>query len=209
MNGRSRHLAVVIAGFLVAVTVVAFLLGPWLGGEEEPELARRYVDGSATGPGMTGHFSLRATDGRRVTHAAFEDRWLLVVFGYTSCPDICPTTLQTVTVALRQLGAKAERLQPLFITVDPERDTSERLAEYLDHFHPALVGLSGSVEEVEAAARGFGVHFQKGKEEKDGGGYLVDHSSGLLLFAPGSRFEAILRMEGDPEKLAETLSDYL
>jgi protein SCO1/2 len=211
MSGLSRGLRQIGLALLVLVAaiVTTVLLQPWLDGGEPRDRSRLGIDTGTTGPGMSGRFSLQASDGRRVTDADFRGRWLLVFFGYTGCPDICPTTLQTVTLALNRLGDTAERLQPVFITVDPERDTPERIAAYLDHFHPSLVGLGGSVEEVTAAARGFGVHFEKSAGNGGGGDYPVDHTAGLFLFDPEGRFEAVLREQDGAVRLAERLGDYL
>jgi len=168
---------------------------------------RRYADPAASGGAMSGQFTLQASDGRQVTEVDFHGRWQLIFFGYTSCPDICPTTLLTVGAALELLGDDAARVQPLFISVDPGRDTPRHLADYLTHFHPAILGLSGDNTALSRAAQGFGVYYRKVPQA--GGSYLVDHTPGLFLFGPDGIFEALLRDSGDPRQLAQSIGDYL
>jgi protein SCO1/2 len=103
---------------------------------------------------------------------------MLLVFGYTFCPDICPTTLQNLITALDQIGARADLIQPILITVDPERDTSDVLADYVAAFHPRLIGLTGSSEDIKSITRDFRVYVQKAPGEED---YLVDHSIFIYL----------------------------
>ena len=103
---------------------------------------------------------------------------MLLVFGYTFCPDICPTTLQNLIKALDQIGARADLIQPIFITVDPERDTSDVLADYVAAFHPRLIGLTGSSEDIKSITRDFRVYVQQAPGEED---YLVDHSIFVYL----------------------------
>src|SRR5579859_5006707 len=103
---------------------------------------------SATVPSISGHFTLQTLNGREVTDASYRGKWLLVYFGYTSCPDICPTVLLRVGQALDALGPLAGRVQPIFITVDPERDTAQRLATYMAAFDSRVVGLRGAPEKI-------------------------------------------------------------
>ena len=128
-----------------------------------------------------GPFSLVDQTGKRVSDTDFRGRKMLVYFGFTSCPDVCPAGLQVIAAALDTLGAKADKLTPIFITVDPERDPPEKMALYVKSFHPRLVGLSGSSEEVAAAAKAYRVYFKKIPDEQTPGSYSVDHSSFLYL----------------------------
>jgi cytochrome oxidase Cu insertion factor (SCO1/SenC/PrrC family) len=123
-----------------------------------------------------GPFSLIDHTGRRRSDADFRGKLLLVYFGFTYCPDVCPTDLQAITLALDALGSAADEVQPLFITVDPERDTREHLAEYMSLFHPRLLGLTGTPEEIRSAASAYRVYYAKvpGPDEAD---YTVDHSA--------------------------------
>src|ERR1051325_375073 len=109
---------------------------------------------------IAGDFELETLDGRTVTEADYRGKWLLIYFGYTSCPDVCPTVLNEIGGALNELGPLAAKLQPIFITVDPTRDKPKVLAAYLQSFDPRIVGLYGSGEQTEAAAKNFHVYYR-------------------------------------------------
>jgi cytochrome oxidase Cu insertion factor (SCO1/SenC/PrrC family) len=141
-------------------------------------------------------FSLIDHNGNRVTEADFLGRWQLVFFGFTHCPDVCPTTLAYMANVLDRFGGELERVAPIFITVDPSRDTPEVMAEYVGAFHPKLVGLTGSEAEVAAAAQSFRVYYEKMEEETAPDGYLMAHSGHIYLMTPEGRFEDVFR-EGD------------
>ncbi|MEP0315604.1 MULTISPECIES: SCO family protein [Alphaproteobacteria] len=141
-------------------------------------------------------FSLTDHNGNRVTQADFFGRWQLVFFGFTHCPDVCPTTLAYMAKVLDRLGGAVERVAPLFITVDPTRDTPGVMAEYVQAFHPKLVGLTGSEADVAAAAQSFRVYYEKVEEETALDGYLMAHSGHIYLMAPDGRFEDVFR-EGE------------
>jgi protein SCO1/2 len=154
-------------------------------------------------PQIGGHFALSNPDGRRVTDATFRGKWLLVYFGYTSCPDVCPTTLSAMALALEKLGPLADKVQPLFITVDPERDTAKIVGEYVKDFDPRLVGLVGSPQEIGAAAQEFHVYYrvrQLGNNE-----YVVDHSSFIYLIDPHGTFVRLLTGDLPGHQLADEL----
>ncbi len=182
---RQKHLWILLAAaVVVAILAVGARLPFWAGKEIE-----------ATGtPSIGGPFTLIDHQGRAVTEADFRGGYMLVYFGFTTCPDICPTTLQAVTQALDEIGGPAERVRPILITIDPARDTPRILADYVTHFHPRLVGLTGTDDQVAAAAKVYGVYYAKapGGDED----YLMDHSSILYLmdaeglfvrhFAPGA-----------------------
>lgn len=148
-------------------------------------------------------FSLIDHSGNRVTEADFLGRWQLVFFGFTHCPDVCPTTLAYLANVLDRLGEKVERVAPIFITVDPSRDTPEVMAEYVQAFHPKLVGLTGSEAEVAAAAQSFRVYYEKMEEETAPDGYLMAHAGHIYLMTPEGRFEDVFREgEQSAEKMA-------
>ncbi|SFP84297.1 SCO family protein [Tranquillimonas alkanivorans] len=152
-------------------------------------------------------FSLVDHTGRAVTEEDYADRWQLVFFGFTYCPDICPTTLAYMGTVLDLLGEKADRVAPLFVTVDPERDTPEVLSDYVAAFHPRLTGLTGTEAQVAAAAEAFKVYYERLEDESAPDGYLMAHSGHIYLMRPDGRFEAVF-LEGDqsPEALAEEIS---
>jgi protein SCO1/2 len=141
-------------------------------------------------PSMTGHFTLHTPDGRTVRDANFRGRWLLVYFGYTHCPDVCPTTLNEIGTALQALGRSAGKVQPVFITIDPVRDTPAVLKKYLTSFDPRIVGLRGDGEETEAAAKSFHVYYRM--VGRGHGQYAMDHSGFLYLFDAKGRFVQLL-----------------
>jgi cytochrome oxidase Cu insertion factor (SCO1/SenC/PrrC family) len=142
---------------------------------------------TATGTALVGGpFSLMDHTGRRVTDEDFRGRYMLVAFGYTYCPDVCPGELQLISAALDRLGAKADRIAPIFITVDPARDTQDVLKAYMANFHPRFVGLTGSEAEIAAAAKAYRVYFRK--VESPGSPYLMDHTSLVYLMDPEGNY---------------------
>jgi protein SCO1/2 len=126
-------------------------------------------------------FTLTDHHGRTVTEADFRGKYLLIYFGYTYCPDVCPTTLQTITDAMAMMGDAASPLVPILITIDPERDSVGVLADYVAVFDSRFMGLTGSVEQIAAAARPFRVYYGK---SGDGPGYTMDHSASTYLLGP-------------------------
>lgn len=159
-----------------------------------------------------GPFTLTDHTGRERSDSDFRGRFMLVSFGYTHCPDICPTTLQLMTDALELLGDDAGQVQPLFITVDPGRDTAEHLAAYMAHFHPSLLGLTGSEAQVRAAARGYKVHRRKVVLADAAGAddYLVDHGSNLYLMGPDGGFVTLFHFRRtDAAAMAATMRKYI
>jgi protein SCO1/2 len=163
-------------------------------------------EGSLTAVPIGGPFALTDHTGRRVTEADYADRYLLVFFGYTWCPDICPTTLNAVALAMQALGDRAGRVQPLFITIDPERDTPAVLAEYVALFDAGIVGLSGTPEEIAAVAKAYRVHYRKAPVEGDPDNYLMDHSTILYLMAPGGGFLDIFDHDDPPDAIAAEIA---
>ena len=153
---------------------------------------------------ISGHFALAAPDGRKVTDATYRGKWLVVYFGYTSCPDVCPTVILRIGQALDRLGARAERIQPIFITVDPLRDTPERLAHYMASFNPRVVGLRGDAQETREAARQFHVYYRT--RDFGNGEYSVDHSSFLYVINPEGRFTKLLPDALSADQLASELT---
>jgi protein SCO1 len=141
-------------------------------------------------PGIGGHFQLMTSDGGTATDRSFPGKWLLVYFGYTFCPDACPTALNALGTALDELGPLAAGVQPIFITVDPERDTPQVVADYVKAFDPSIVGLSGTVEQIAAAARKFRVYHKVrplGNNE-----YAIDHSSFIYVINPHGQVVELL-----------------
>ena len=133
-------------------------------------------------------FELVDQNGKTITRASLEGSWSLMFFGYTNCPDICPTTLSELNKVQSELDDKGEKIQVLMVTVDPERDTPPKLAEYVAHFHPDFVGLSGTKEEIDGAGEGFGIYYEK-QEGSEATGYLVDHTARVFVVDPQGNYQ--------------------
>jgi protein SCO1 len=142
------------------------------------------------GPSLGGHFALKSPDGRDVTEASFPGKWLIVYFGYTSCPDECPTALNPIAAALAELGPLAAKIQPIFVTVDPKRDTPQILADYVKAFDPRILGLYGSPQETANAAKSFHVYYRT--RSLGGGEYAVDHRAFIYLVNPHGQVVQLL-----------------
>ena len=155
-----------------------------------------------------GAFSLVDQTGAPVTDATWRGRWMLVYFGYTSCPDVCPTELQTIAAALDAVGTPAAQVVPIFITVDPERDTPARLAEYVKLFDDRLVGLTGTPQQIDTVARAYRVYYAR-TTPKDSTTYLMDHSSFLYLMGPDGTLRALFRPGTSVHDLAEAIRSRL
>lgn len=154
-----------------------------------------------------GPFSLVDQTGRRVTNEDFKGRFMLVYFGYTFCPDVCPLGLQTIAQALDALPSdQQERIVPLFVTVDPERDTVEVMRGYVGSFHPRLVGLTGSEDEIRSTLSAYRVYAQEAAEPEDGS-YLVDHSTFTYLMGPDGRYVTHFGHATTAEEMAARLAE--
>jgi cytochrome oxidase Cu insertion factor (SCO1/SenC/PrrC family) len=170
-------------------------------------LSRQMPGVTSTGAALVGGpFTLTDHTGKQVTDKDFLGRHMLVFFGFTYCPDICPTELQVMTAALDMMGPNGDKIQPVFITVDPERDTPDVMKAYVENFGPRLVGLTGSPQEIAAAAKAYRVYYAKsaktGSED-----YLMDHSSILYLMGADGRFVKHFTYTTDAAKLADALKE--
>jgi len=196
---------------IAALVVLSFLLGGLVAMAVLPGGRERLLSGlpSAGKALVGGPFSLVDHAGRRVTDKDFRGRYMLVYFGFTYCPDVCPSGLQVIAAALQKLGAKADRVTPLFITVDPERDTPAQLAEYVKSFHPQLVGLTGTPQEVDAAAKAYRVYYKKVQDEKSTAGYTFDHTSIIYLMDPNGVYVTHFSHTTDVDTLAARLARVL
>lgn len=164
------------------------------------------------GARLGGPLTLTDQNGRRTSEADFAGRYRIVYFGFTFCPDVCPVDLQQIGQAMRRMEktdpAKAAMIQPIFVTVDPERDTPAVLKQYVAAFHPQLIGLTGSAEEIARTAKDYGVYYTKG--EADGaGGYAMDHLRIALLFGPDGAPIAILPHEKGAGAIAAELKRWV
>lgn len=155
-----------------------------------------------------GSFTLVDHNGVRRTDADFRGKLMLVYFGFSSCPDICPTDLQAIGLALDQLGKAGEEVQPVFITVDPERDTPQLLADYVPMFHPRLIGLSGDATSIREAASAYRVYYAK-VPRTDGSNYTVDHSGFIYLMDRGGQYLGFFPPGTPPDRMTEVIRPLL
>lgn len=153
-----------------------------------------------------GPFSLLDATGKRVTDKDFRGRPMLVYFGFTNCPDVCPAGLQVIAAALDRMGDKANGLTPIFVTVDPERDTPELLGKYVASFHANIVALSGTPEDIAGVTKAYRVYAKKVPDAERPGEYSVDHSSFMYLMDANGEFVKHFPHSVDAEKLADELS---
>lgn len=181
---------------LLAIAVAVLQFRPRTGPAAENVLAGTVSIG--------GPFHLIDDKGHNVTAADYRGRWMLVYFGYTDCPDDCPLTLQKMAVALGKLGPLADKVAPLFITVDPARDTPARLASYVENFDPRIVGLTGSNQQIAAVAKAYRVYYSPAEHEKSGAD-ILGHSTFVYLMNPAGKFDALLPSDVDADALATTL----
>lgn len=168
--------------------------------------------GPIAGSSVGGPFSLVDQDGKRVRDSDFNGRYRLIYFGFANCPDVCPVDLQVIGAALRQIEAKdaarGARIQPIFITVDPERDTPAVLKAYVANFHPRLIGLTGSVEEIAGAKREYAAWSEKGEMRPDGG-YNVNHQRNVYLMDPAGEPVALIPHDEGVEAAAAELDRWV
>lgn len=155
-----------------------------------------------------GPFTLTTHEGRVVTDKDFMGKYKLVFFGYTFCPDICPTELQTIAQAMDVMGDSGADVQPLFITIDPERDTPPVLADYVKLFHPSIIGLTGTAEQIAAVAKAYRVYYARSQGEPDPTQYLMDHSTFAYLLAPDGSFVTVFAKGSTPEQMVEAINAY-
>lgn len=156
-----------------------------------------------------GPFALTDHTGKRVTDQDFRGRYMLVFFGFTFCPDVCPTALQVISAALDKLGPSAERFVPVLISVDPERDTPAQLALYVQSFHPRLAGLTGTPAEIEAAVKAYRVYVKKVADAKSTAGYTVDHSSIIYVMGPDGAYRTHFLHTTNVDAMADRLAKLL
>jgi protein SCO1/2 len=191
-----RRVLFATMGVLLAVLLLGAGGFMWLAG------------GGATGGtaiGIGGPFTLEDGSGKPVTDRDFRGKYMLVYFGYTFCPDVCPTTLSAVADAMDKLGPDAAKIRPLFITVDPRRDTPPVVKKYAAAFGPAITGLTGTPEEIARVAKEYRVYYAEHRTGPGPGDYSVDHSSVLYLMDPKGGFVAPVRADATGDEIAASL----
>jgi protein SCO1/2 len=198
---------------VAALAILSFAIGGLAAMAVLPQGRERFFSGlpSAGKALVGGPFSLVDHTGRRVTDKDFRGRYMLVYFGFTYCPDVCPSGLQVIAGALQKIGPKADLLTPLFITVDPERDTPAQLAEYVKSFDPRLIGLTGTLADVDAVAKAYRVYYKKVPDEKSTGGFTIDHTALMYLMDPKgayvSHFSHSISVDALAERLSKTVAN--
>jgi protein SCO1/2 len=184
------------------VLLVAALVGGLLWHESEmvPGLGRTVISGQIA---VGGPYALTDQDGKPRASSDFHGKYQLVYFGYTFCPDVCPTTLAVMAVALDKMGVDQNRIVPVFITIDPERDTPAALKKYMAAFGPRFVGLTGSAQQIAQVEKEFRVYAKK--QPMAGGNYGMDHSSVMYLMGPDGKLVSFYDEVTSPEDLAKDL----
>jgi len=199
MTARTSRVLLVFSAFLVGLvlfTAVALLVG-----------GRASIPGATSPSAIGGPFRLVDQEGRAVSDRDMKGKPFLVFFGFTHCPDVCPTTLFEVSEVLSKLGPDGDRVGALFVTVDPERDTPAKMKDYLASFDPHLRGLSGDAEAIAAMQKGYRVYSKKVALAE--GGYTMDHSALVYLMDKEGRFVAPFNLKRRPEDSAADLRRYL
>jgi protein SCO1/2 len=195
------------AWLLIASLLGCGVLSCDVAAEEQPSSAQM-MDDLMYGRGtFGGPFTLTDQTGRTRSDSEFRGKLMIVYFGYTFCPDVCPADLMAITQALNALGPAAEGIQPVFITVDPERDTRV-LADYVAAFHHSLVGLTGSPEEIRKVANSYKAFYAKVPGERSGE-YSIDHAGVIYLMGRGGEYLGFMPPQTSPDRLTEILRKYL
>lgn len=205
-SNRTANLLFGLAVLLAAGTA-GWLFAPGFGDAGNTETRAFDLDAPVGGP-----FTLTGVDGRPVSDETFRGKYMLIVFGYTFCPDICPVSLLTVGRALDDIAAESPervaKVAPIFITLDPERDTPEAVGRYLKSFSGRFTGLSGSPDEIRHVAMSYGVRYEKVEDEMMND-YLIDHSISILLMDPSGGYLTNFSPRTPPYLLAEGLERFL
>ena len=196
----AERFLILIAGLLAALVVGVGLF--W-----QPEMPERLLPRAAIAAG--GDFTLQSANGP-VSLKDYRGKLVLVYFGYTYCPDICPTSLAATAEGLKQLKPEElARVAMIFISVDPKRDTPARLAEYVEFFHPAIVGVTGTPETIAEIAKRYGVFYAEQKVETAGGGYVVDHSADTFIVAADGQLAGKMVHATPPDQVVVAIRKYL
>jgi cytochrome oxidase Cu insertion factor (SCO1/SenC/PrrC family) len=191
-----------------ALLVIATLFRCGPAAAAEPPSAAQMMDDLMYGHGTVGGpFTLTDPTGRQRSDSEFRGKLMIVYFGYTYCPDVCPTDLMAITQALDALGPAAEGVQPVFITIDPERDT-KLLADYVAAFHHSFVGLTGSAEQIRNVANSYKAFYVKVQDERSGD-YSIDHAGVIYLMGRDGGYLGFMPPQTSPDRLTEILRKYL
>ena len=203
-----RQIHAAMARALVLIAFLLFCCCGFARAADEQSSATEMMEDLMYGRGTVGGpFTLTDQNGQKRSDSEFRGKLMIVYFGYTFCPDVCPADLMAITQALDALGAAAEGVQPVFITVDPESDTT-LLKDYVAAFHPSLIGLTGSAEEIRKVANSYKAYYRQVPGERKGE-YSIDHAGILYLMGRNGKYLGFLPPQTAPEKLTEVLRKYL
>lgn len=202
----TRTLVIVAALALVALVAGSYAASVFLRGGEDRFAQCR--GGQVAGGEIGGPFTLVSETGETVTDADVLTEPALIYFGYTFCPDVCPLDAMRNAFAVEELEERGHSVLPVFISVDPQRDTPQVVAEFTDNFHPRMIGLTGSPEQVREASRAYRTYYSV-RDEEDDEFYLVDHSTFTYLTLPGHGFVEFFRRETTPEEMADRVACFL
>jgi protein SCO1/2 len=198
MTPRTARILLVLASFITGLVLFSTVVFIITGRTPAPIAGPSAIGGA---------FQLVDHNGKSITDRDLKGHPTLIFFGFTHCPDICPTTLFEVSEIMRELGKDADRVKALFVTVDPERDTPEKLKDYLSSFDPHLTGVTGDMASIAAMGKAYRVYFKK--VPLDGGGYTMDHTALVYLMDKEGRFVAPFNMMRRPDEAAADLRRYL
>jgi cytochrome oxidase Cu insertion factor (SCO1/SenC/PrrC family) len=191
------------------ILVALALLYPAFAQAPDPDRAAKLMDDLMWGRGhVGGPFELIDQSGKQRTDVDFRGKLLLVFFGYTTCPDICPTELMQIGLAVDKLGAVGDDVQPLFISVDPDRDTPDVLATYVAQFHPRLIGLTGTSQQIRAVADSYKAYYAKYKPP-DGAVYLIDHTGIVYLMGRSGEYLGFFPPGTSADRMVEIIRQHL
>ena len=199
---RAKLILSIVGGLLLGA-VAAVALFPQAREKLFPQQGAQQSSGKAL---IGGPFTLTDQTGKKVTDKDFRGRYMLVFFGFTACPDICPAGLQLISAALGKIGAKADSVTPIFISVDPARDTPEKIAAYVKNFNDRLVGLTGTPEEIAAVAKAYRVFYQKTPNEAAPADYGMNHTSIIYLMGPDGEYVTHFNPTTDVDAIAAKLN---
>jgi cytochrome oxidase Cu insertion factor (SCO1/SenC/PrrC family) len=193
---------------LAPITAALLLAAAPIVAEEQPSAAQLMDDLMWSRGPIGGPFTLVDHTGRLRSDTEFRGKLMLIYFGYTYCPDVCPTDLMAISQAIDSLGTAGETIQPIFITIDPERDTVAHLAEYVSAFHPRLIGLTGAVEQIRAVALSYKAYHAKVKDER-GEDYAIEHTGVIYLVGRSGQYLGFIPPQTTPDRLIEILQRQL
>ena len=199
---RAKLILSIIGGLLLGA-LAAIAVFPEARDKLFPQQGAQQSAGKAL---IGGPFTLTDSSGKKVTDQDFRGRYMLVFFGFTACPDICPAGLQLISAALDKIGAKANNVTPIFISVDPARDTPEKIAAYVKNFNDRMVGLTGTADEVAAVAKAYRVFYEKTPNEAAPADYGMNHTAIIYLMGPDGEYVTHFTPTTDVDAMAEKLN---